>query len=194
MTTLELWSSRIVEIEPTKLLQAVRAHRPDKGEIGDCFRTAIACLLGLDDPAVLPHFVAQSIVTAGDSWEDLRLARVCLRDHHRADLMAVQLDRAIEWGCAYMLSVHSKTGPWPHCVVARGRRVIHDPSGVGGYRLGDLYDEPVVFVVCEPYEPDPDEMVRLWTAESSSISSEEDAPPTVSSSDDSQLFNEENIA
>lgn len=32
-------------------------HNPDKDEYGDCHRTALACLLDLDDPRAAPHFI-----------------------------------------------------------------------------------------------------------------------------------------
>lgn len=39
----------------TKLYQ-LNKHEPDNGIYGDCFRTAIACILGFDNPESIPLF------------------------------------------------------------------------------------------------------------------------------------------
>lgn len=149
--------------EPSKLSQAIPAHRPDEGQVGDCFRTAIACLLGEDDPTVVPHFVADNQASLGHTktgFHDFRSARLWLREHRGLDLACIDRATADEMGVPYVATVRSQTGDWPHSVIARQGQVIHDPSG-RDYGLGD-YEENGVDVLVEMYDPDPDELLRQW--------------------------------
>lgn len=164
LTAVEEFVAPLVGTEATRLMQSVPAHRPEDGAIGDCFRTCIACLLEARDPTWVPHFAELASDEHGidkSGWECLRLARHWIRENTLYDLMTVKLEAAIEYDVYYLLTVGSKTGPWPHCVIGRGGEVVHDPSGVGGYTLADKYDD-TAGVLCAPYLPDPDEMVRRW--------------------------------
>ncbi len=161
------WESNIVELEPTRLVQSVPARLTPDGRIGDCYRTAIACLLGAPYPSCVPHFVEQAIEATGfdvKDWGDRRLARVWLRGIG-LDLMHVRREFARDSGHLYLAAVNSRKGDWSHIVVCRGDEVWWDPSGTdAGYTLADLrHPDDAVEVLCEPYDPDPDEMVRRWT-------------------------------
>lgn len=163
--TAEEWRSRVVLRETSRLMQAVPAHRPGEGRIGDCWRTGLACLLGAPTPTYVPHFVEDTIDHPDGHWEVLRVARLWLREMG-LDVMPVKPEAAAEWDCPYLCTVQSKRGPWPHIVVAWGETIWHDPSGVdGGYSWGDRLEDASAEVLCEPYGPEPDEMVRRWAAE-----------------------------
>ena len=137
-----------------------------EGRIGDCYRTCIACLVGADSPDEVPHFVEQRKDTGDDPWEDIRLARTWLRDHHGADLIHLSHRRAVELAVPYLATVQSKSGPWPHVLIGRRGYVEHDPSGLWFGRVVPLDDvNDVVEVLCLPYAPDPDELIRRWVEE-----------------------------
>lgn len=163
----ERWTADLVDLgEPARLTQAF-LHRPEEGSIGDCFRTAVASLLRERRPEDVPHFVELTMgATRNPGYAQLAIARCWLRHTYDLDMMAVALDAAIGYGVPYILSVHSKSGPWKHVVIARGADVIHDPSGVGGYTLADVSDRDlaVADVICRRYEPGPAEMLREWGA------------------------------
>lgn len=163
------WESTIVEIEPSRLVQSVPARLTSDGRIGDCYRTAIGCLLGVPYPECVPHFVEQAIEATGfdvADWGDRRRARTWLRGFG-LDLMSVKRSFAADTGHLYLASVNSRKGDWGHIVVCRREEVWWDPSGDpdAGYTLADLrYPDDAVEVLCEPYDPDPDEMVRRWSS------------------------------
>lgn len=146
--------------KPSRLLQTVPAHKPGEGAVGDCYRTAIACLLGAPNPEWVPHFAEPTMgVEHKGGWHMLRLARLWLRPQS-LDIGEVYLDCAIGLGLPYLLTVKSQTGEWNHTVIARGEQVIHDPSGrtyTFDERAGDTAD-----IIVRPYNPDPDEQLRTW--------------------------------
>lgn len=165
MSVIEEWTSEIAIRDPSRLHQMVPSHRPGEGAIGDCWRTGLACLLGASHAYYVPHFVEQTIDHENGQWEVLRVARHWLRDMH-LDIMPVQVEAVAEWDCPYLLSVRSKKGDWNHVVVAWGREVWHDPSALDdGYCWSDRVEDQAAEVLCRPYSPDPEEMVRRWIAE-----------------------------
>lgn len=94
----------LLQAEPTKLRQIYR-HTGDgiDDEVGDCFRTAIACLLGYQDPEMVPHFVKETITLGLDEhggWEDIAAARRWTRAAEGLDLALVTRDEADRLGCA----------------------------------------------------------------------------------------------
>lgn len=156
----------VVEINLTRLTQAIPAHAPDEGRVGDCYRTAIACLLGARDPEWVPHFVEQTMaITHRPGWHQHALARLWLRSELKKDLLTATIAEVDPIGVPYIVAVNSKTGDWPHCVIAQHGEVIHDPSGVGGYTMTDLREDEAD-MLCFPYDPEPEEMLRRWAVAS----------------------------
>lgn len=147
--------------EVRALLQAIPAHAPGTGPVGDCYRTCVAALIGRTHAEDVPHFVQQRMDTGDGRWEDFRLARVWLRENENLDLAYITEKEAIERELPYLLTVQSKKGDWPHVVVAQIGRVLHDTSG-GDYSTFERWDDGPVEILCEPYVPDPDELVRIW--------------------------------
>lgn len=153
------------EVRMTRLRQAIPG-RLIEGRPGDCWRTCIACLIGAADPEEVPHFVEQAEqagpnegATLAEHW---LLARRWLR-RRGLDLGVTALDAAADTGIPYMLSVPSHRGPWGHVVIAQGREVIWDPSGLDDYRWEEhdpAESDPRMLVL--PYEPDPDTEVARW--------------------------------
>lgn len=159
-------------IEPTRLHQRIRQHDIEGSAIGDCFRTTIACLLGVDDPTLVPHFVEQTIRAGLDEhcvWEDIAAARRWLRANKGVDLALLDRAEADRIGCAYKAVVRSKSGPWNHSVVAQRGEVVWCPTtgdidagSAGDYTIDDLFPDEPVLVLCLPYDPDPDAQLAEW--------------------------------
>lgn len=152
--------------EPTRLHQLIRMHSPDDDAIGDCWRTCIACILGLDHPALVPHFVAENLDVS--RAHDFTAARRWLRLNEGIDLGLIAFDAAATIGIPAIATVASKTGPWNHSVVVRHGTVVWCPSTGAGdhpgdYAIADLVDD-VVEVLCRPYDPDPDTQLAEWLA------------------------------
>lgn len=160
----DLWTAELVDIDADSVtrLRQKNHHRPEDGLIGDCYRTAIACLLGAPTPTYVPHFVEQTMhVEVDPGWEQRKLARAWLREMG-LDMMTVTLDFAQEAGRPYVVTVQSRRGAYHHAVVGCGSDILHDPSGADCYTADDIVDEAAE-MLCLPYDPDPDEMVRVWT-------------------------------
>lgn len=155
-------TSTAVLIEPTHLRQL---FRQGGGEIGDCFRTVIACMVGANDPTLVPHFVADTINAGLDDSngnEDIAAARRWLRTSEGLDLMLVDRSQANQLGVPYLLTVRSTSGAWNHAVLAQYGVVQWCPSG-GRYAIEDAVDE-LALILVEPYDPDPDELLAIWQA------------------------------
>jgi len=113
-------------------------HRPLEGQIGDCHRTAIACLLDLE-PETVPHFGLSDFdkegritkheqTTEADAWLRER-GMLCV---HLAYPLP-ELADVLAWVGAsnpnvyWLLGGASKIGV-NHTVIARGRSIAWDPS------------------------------------------------------------------
>ena len=107
-------------------------HRPDEGQIGDCWRTCIACLLNLL-PEDVPHFCV-------DSWNDNARSTANARSYlatkglsfieyaFTGDLQAILNSvGAINPGLHYLLGGNSKNG-CGHQVVCCDDGIVWDPS------------------------------------------------------------------
>jgi len=106
-------------------------HEPDKGIYGDCWRTAIACLLDLP-PEDLPH-VHGGITTDAEhpvnDWLAERGLVLLATAFHGEDPMQTILDAvsACNKGVRFLFSGTSRTG-CNHVVIAQDGKIIHDPS------------------------------------------------------------------
>lgn len=153
---------------PTELGQLIPGGPPTGPEWvpGDCYRTALACLLGCPAPTEVPHFAELAEWCMGPflGWHAFRLARQWLRQSVGVDLLHVDPTHAAELGVPYLATVQSLRGPWLHCTVAQHGAVIHDPSGrTDDYRSALILEAEVLVNV---YDPGPDELVRRWAATS----------------------------
>lgn len=114
-------------------------HHPSRGEIGDCHRTAIACLLHLR-PDEVPHFGELSWDHERNAWADPcpfqrhvteYLASVGLAEVNVAyqdsleNVLAAQ--RATNPRAYYLLGGHSRTEV-NHTVICCGGSIVWDPS------------------------------------------------------------------
>lgn len=121
-------------------------HDPENGVYGDCFRTAIGCLLELE-PAEVPHFL--------DGGRDYGDARRMLADFLKArglryveipinhtDGHAGLLKMMDAWNPSefWLLSGESRSGAG-HTVVCRGGEIVHDPSQTNNGIVGPMPDE-----------------------------------------------------
>lgn len=141
----------------------------EEAGVGDCYRTAIACLIGARTLEEVPHIqhrrnVDEYLAGIELPWHDRRIAREYLRTIG-LDLATVYRSAADELGVRYLVSVQSKKGPWLHVVIGHRGEVIFDPSGRDDYTMADAADE-LCEVICRPYEPDPAAMIVAWLAAS----------------------------
>ena len=107
-------------------------HRPDEGQVGDCWRTAIGCLLDLP-PTEVPHFVETC-------WNDTPTANLNARRWlatkglgfvelaYSGDLDSILASIA---ACSphtyYLLGGNSRTGVG-HSVIGCHDQIVWDPS------------------------------------------------------------------
>lgn len=108
-------------------------HNPAAGTWGDCYRTAVACLLDLA-PAEVPHVYDQGAsgeegMAAMKAFLAARgLVPVTIIYDGAADLQQVLTAREhYDPGVSFLLTGQSRNGT-DHVVVARGGKIIWDPS------------------------------------------------------------------
>ena len=114
--------------------QLIPDHRPEEGKIGDCYRTAIACLLGLH-PAEVPHFVevnmydGEATYKAVQEWLaklDMTLLRVLYPASNSFDDIVSSVS-IVNPGIPFMICGKSKRGT-NHVVICQDGEILHDPS------------------------------------------------------------------
>lgn len=109
-------------------------HIPSQGEIGDCLRTAIACLLNLH-PSEVPNFAEhgndEHVRPAVRHW--LAKRKLALLDvpyqadeEHTLAMLTEHLSKVNGDDLCYMVTGMGLAGP--HVVIYCGAKVIHDPS------------------------------------------------------------------
>jgi len=110
-------------------------HRPEEGEIGDCHRTAIACLLNME-PESVPHFgkkdfeigiEKRSQAAEVDAWlaeRDLAQVSIAYSDDLEDILSCMG---ALNPKAFYLLGGRSRTGV-NHSVIGCGDRIVWDTS------------------------------------------------------------------
>ena len=132
-------------------------HDPENGVYGDCFRTAVACLLETP-PSEVPHFA-----TVGqEDGEMVRETRAWLRKEKALDVFEVALlgDLSDVLGCMevfnqdvyYILSGRSSLGV-NHCVIAKGGTIVHDTSPDETGIVGRLDNDAYQVTVLVPHKP-----------------------------------------
>ncbi|TGS57733.1 hypothetical protein EN826_032355, partial [Mesorhizobium sp. M1D.F.Ca.ET.183.01.1.1] len=110
-----------------KLQKQLFRHATDKGVFGDCYRTAVACILDLEADQV-PH-VHRSItgLEQGELIDGFLAGLGVTRLSIPFSIEGVQaaLDNASHWskGLPYLFSGTSRNGTG-HVVVAHGNRII----------------------------------------------------------------------
>ena len=126
-----------------KLSKQLFRHKPAEGVFGDCYRTAIACILGLK-PVTVPHEQRQ---LTGDEFQALYLSWLHRRGLRRINIpmLADDLQAALNAanfysdGLPYIFSGTSRTGV-NHSVVGQGPAIIHDPSLTNAGIIGPCDD------------------------------------------------------
>lgn len=107
-------------------------HDPSNGIYGDCYRTAIACLMGRR-PEEVPHFCqgqddGQTDDRVRAFLRPLGLVLLGINFNGDCDLeMILRLGEHYSQGMPYLLSGTSRTG-CNHVVVCIGNEITHDPS------------------------------------------------------------------
>lgn len=131
----------------TTELKQLHRHNPEEGVYGDCHRTAVACVLGLDDPAKVPHYIGEQLAMEANgvapdvSWDEMEnawlhkhygLRRICF---YLLGTLSLEEVRNMVEKCAgpvvYLLCGLSPRNT-NHIVVCRGKDYMHDPHPDGG--------------------------------------------------------------
>ena len=120
--------------------QQLYDHNPTAGVYGDCYRTALGCLLHIP-PEEVPHFCDFSVYSdeewAGhrDRWLAERgLGRVIINYVGSEVEEILHYFEEINPGCYYLLAGNTADAV-PHVVICQGGQVIHNPN---------RYDVPIV--------------------------------------------------
>lgn len=118
-------------------------HDPDNGTRGDCQRTVLACLLDLDAPEDVPHFMDIEDDEQAKDWMDCWLASRGLSrlvfafdgqtPVHGEDRLWYVLEAMKVWnpGLPYCLIGQSERG-FTHVSIYADDYLVHDPHPDGG--------------------------------------------------------------
>ena len=106
-------------------------HDPDNGVYGDCYRTALACLLD-EPPQDIPHFNDQNNdmwQVDSDAWLERRglLMIRLVTDGQSVDVALAEGKVHVPYSMFYMVVGDSPRGVG-HNVIAHEDRIVHDPS------------------------------------------------------------------
>lgn len=119
---------------------------------GDCWRTAIACLLDRDDPTTVPHFIAAALPEGDDvdtstAWWDASVAYVerCVPDGQTFLLLQPRFPVHAEPDLAHphvIATGRSPRGDWQHSVIADARtgELVWDPHPSRAGLAGPIED------------------------------------------------------
>lgn len=128
-------------------------HRPEEDLIGDCHRTALACLLDYE-PAAVPHFAQEHWLDPDGigfdrtvrRWlesQGYKLVSVAYTVESLEQLMGIMSLSAPE--VFYLLGGTSRNGT-NHTVIGCGGAIAHDPSLDDSGIVGPLLDMGVYLV------------------------------------------------
>ena len=125
-----------------------KRHKPEEGINGDCFRTALACLLDMDRDEV-PHFndgnPHPQYWEMVDTW--LKERGLCLFSIPFTGELQPLIDtmKSLNPGKFYMLAGKSPRGT-SHQVVAFENTIVCDPAIDGGGLIGPCPDDNLFWV------------------------------------------------
>lgn len=108
-------------------------HEPHNGIYGDCYRSTIACLLGIE-PHKVPHWYQLNVEgRGGDTYKEARLwlaergfSLATVSYSNIGDPAFVDYMSSINRDVVYMLSGKSPRGNWSHVVIAKNGKIIWD--------------------------------------------------------------------
>lgn len=107
-------------------------HEPEQGQNGDCYRTAIACLIDAPSPDYVPHFFEDNDLRGNDDARQWLLEQGywIISAHWPEDLsykQAIRNESHTNPGIPFLLSGKSSLSNG-HTVVCQDGAIIHDPS------------------------------------------------------------------
>ena len=113
-------------------------HDPEIGQWGDCFRTAIACIMNIPDPTEVPHFCEGE----NPDWKKDSEAWLNDRGYTLVESGFLSEDATLEEvlaqfarnPCWYLVSGSSPRGN--HCVIAQRDQLVHDPHPADTFLVG----------------------------------------------------------
>lgn len=125
-------------------------HDPEHGKYGDCFRTALACLLHVR-PEDVPHFMemypdTEKLWPAVNAWLTDYFGYALFGVPYAGTLEEVlTLNASINPGIVYLLAGESPRGV-THQVICENDKIIHDPAPDGGGLIGPCVEDGYYWV------------------------------------------------
>lgn len=116
-----------------------RDHNPEAGSIGDCYRTAIGCLLDLQ-PCDVPHFFEDQERSNEEGLEEAEkfvngYGCTIIRIAYKCDEVSDALLAAASWTKGYYMLVGSSPRA-QHVVICEGAEMVWDPSMTDDFLIG----------------------------------------------------------
>ena len=141
-------------------------HDPENGSVGDCFKTCVAMLLGVDADQV-PHFAKDAIDAGGDPGQAVQMLRDWLEPQglglgqflYPPETTFSEIIASLSHhspGIPFMVLGKSPRGDWGHVVVVQDGKVA-DPA------LGTWRDDPPEEILTGPAEGEDGE--KWWWVE-----------------------------
>lgn len=149
-------------------------HDPDNGVWGDCFRTALACLLDRR-PESVPHFNDRTdgrdsykVAELVSEWvraEGLHLISIQFEGSVPIDMVLASAQVACT-GLPFLLSGQSSIGA-DHVVVCEGGKIVWDPSRIDSGIVGPMSNGMwlIEWLVAAPATTPTPEMLNLTRTE-----------------------------
>lgn len=130
--------------------QRFTEHKPEEGVYGDCFRTALACLLNAE-PEDVPHFLEgnppdDQFWHAVHLWLRAQGFGLYSVAYEGASLDEVLASQALSNPGVYYLLAGESPRHHAHQVIACDDKIIHDPNPLGGGLIGPCPNDGLYWV------------------------------------------------
>lgn len=116
-------------------------HDPENNIYGDCYRTALGCLLDTP-PEEVPHFCEF------ENWEDLTNNWLKTKGYKRFVIayQSIQLDNILKFlefhnKDIYYILIGRSSSNVDHAFIGCGGKIVHDPSGREELPTGSCEDD-----------------------------------------------------
>ena len=115
-------------------------HNSTQGQFGDCYRTALACILDMEPEEVPDYSNNESFAELTNEWlleKGLKRFSIAYSGENYRDLIC---DMSINNSGIYYLLFAQSPSKTNHCYVCLNDDIIHDPSGRDETPIGPCDD------------------------------------------------------